>query len=228
MTENSARSVFIARNRAKPHQFDLYGGKTASVLCFEIRHLTGQWLTDTQWGAQYFLIDIYSHIRCKADALACSAWALADISFHGRMDRHRLPRQKRRTMSSPINSFSAPAALQSQGVSKFYQRQQGIKDLSAALQSGSLETAQKVFASLANGRASAPSNVNASNPLAQIGQALKSGGFSVGTAPPELSPISVTPPKSGGFSVGTAPPESSPISVTPPNTGIGALLNELA
>jgi hypothetical protein len=60
---------------------------------------------------------------------------------------------------------------QNSAVGGWQQRQQGMKDLFAAIKAGDLETAQKAFAGLNLN----PNTTNPSSPLAQIGNALASG-----------------------------------------------------
>jgi hypothetical protein len=72
-------------------------------------------------------------------------------------------------MDMSVATTGTASAAQSSALSNWQQRQQGFKDLTSALQSGDLASAQKAFAALDNG------NGNSNSPLAKIGQALKNG-----------------------------------------------------
>ena len=64
-------------------------------------------------------------------------------------------------------------ATQNTSVGNWQQRQQNMKALGTALQSGDLATAQQAFATIAAGNPAMAANAN--SPLAKIGQALQSG-----------------------------------------------------
>jgi len=74
-------------------------------------------------------------------------------------------------MGMRIGSSSPAVASQGAGAANWQQRQQGFKDLLAAVQSGDLSAAQKAYSGLTGGSATAKGN----SPLAQIGQALQNG-----------------------------------------------------
>jgi len=74
-------------------------------------------------------------------------------------------------MGTRISSSGSSAASQGVGVAQWQQKQQGMKDLMAALGAGDLGTAQKAYSSLSG----APAKPSGSSPLAQIGQALMAG-----------------------------------------------------
>ena len=76
-------------------------------------------------------------------------------------------------MDMSVANTGATSGTQSSALNNWQQRQQGIKDLTAALQSGDLAAAQKAFAALDSGNSN--SNSNSNSPLAKIGQALKNG-----------------------------------------------------
>ena len=74
-------------------------------------------------------------------------------------------------MGMRVSSSSATWASQSaSSVSNWQSRQQGMKDLKAALKSDDLTRAQQAFAALAKGN-----NIDSSSVLGQIGQALQNG-----------------------------------------------------
>ena len=74
-------------------------------------------------------------------------------------------------MGMRIGGAAQAGATQGTGAAQWQQRQQGVKDLMAALQSGDLATAQKAWSGLsANG-----GSTRANGPLAAIGKALQSG-----------------------------------------------------
>jgi len=74
-------------------------------------------------------------------------------------------------MGMRIGGAAQAGATQGTGAAQWQQRQQGVKDLMAALQSGDLATAQKAWSGLsANG-----SGTRANGPLAAIGKALQGG-----------------------------------------------------
>jgi hypothetical protein len=70
-------------------------------------------------------------------------------------------------MGMRISTSSGVGAMQSACVASWQQRQQGLKDMFAAVQAGDLGAAQKAFSTLGP----VPNN----SPLAKIGQALSSG-----------------------------------------------------
>ena len=74
-------------------------------------------------------------------------------------------------MGMRIGSSAATNASSTTGIGNWQQRQQGIKNLFAALQSGDLPTAKASFAGLSG----AGSGVNPNSALGQIGQALQGG-----------------------------------------------------
>ena len=74
-------------------------------------------------------------------------------------------------MGMRIGNSGSSAASQGVGVALWQQRQQGVKDLMAALKTGDLGAAQKAYSSLPG----ASGTSNGSSPLAQIGQALLAG-----------------------------------------------------
>ena len=74
-------------------------------------------------------------------------------------------------MGMRIGNLGSSAASQGVGVAQWQQKQQGMKDLMAALKTGDLGAAQKAYSSLPG----ASGTPNGSSPLAQIGQALLSG-----------------------------------------------------
>ena len=74
-------------------------------------------------------------------------------------------------MGMRIGNSGSLAASQGVGVAQWQQRQQGMKDLMAALKTGDLGAAQKAYSSLPG----ASGTPNGSSPLAQIGQALLAG-----------------------------------------------------
>ena len=74
-------------------------------------------------------------------------------------------------MGMRIGNSGSSAASQGVGVAQWQQRQQGMKDLMAALKTGDLGAAQKAYSSLPG----ASGTPNGSSPLAQIGQALLAG-----------------------------------------------------
>ena len=74
-------------------------------------------------------------------------------------------------MGMRIGSTGSSAASQGVGVAQWQQKQQGMKDLMAALKTGDLGAAQKAYSSLPG----ASGTPNGSSPLAQIGQALLAG-----------------------------------------------------
>jgi len=100
-------------------------------------------------------------------------------------------------MGMRISGSSSTAATQSTGATQWQQRQQGVKDLMAALKSGNLGAAQQAYASLSgtgtgstgstavsstavsstavNSSTGSSTGAQASSPLAQIGQALQNG-----------------------------------------------------
>jgi hypothetical protein len=74
-------------------------------------------------------------------------------------------------MGMRIGSAGAAGASQATGIANWQQRQQGIKNLFSALNSGDLKTAQSAYAALGGSSGSGPT----SGPLASIGQALANG-----------------------------------------------------
>ena len=74
-------------------------------------------------------------------------------------------------MGMSIQGVSATGASQGVGAAAWQQRQQSFKNLTAALQSGNLASAQQAFSTLTGGTGT----VNANSPLAQVGQALQNG-----------------------------------------------------
>ncbi len=76
-------------------------------------------------------------------------------------------------MGMRISGSAAAGGAQDVGASNWQQRQQSVKDLMSALQSGDLASAQKAFGSLPGASNIASSDSN--SPLAQIGKALQSG-----------------------------------------------------
>jgi len=73
-------------------------------------------------------------------------------------------------MGMRIGHMASATAASGAGAAGFAQRQQGMKDLFASLQSGDLAGAQKAYDGLAAGR-----TPNPDSPLAQLGKALQGG-----------------------------------------------------
>jgi hypothetical protein len=74
-------------------------------------------------------------------------------------------------MGMRIASSATASATQATSASNWQRRQQGVKSLFSALQSGDLAAAQKSYAGLSK----ASGGVNATSALGQIGQALQAG-----------------------------------------------------
>jgi len=74
-------------------------------------------------------------------------------------------------MGMRIGGASQGSAAQATGAAHWQQRQQGVKDLMAALQAGDLGAAQKAWAGLGN----SSGGTRANGPLAAIGQAVQKG-----------------------------------------------------
>jgi hypothetical protein len=77
------------------------------------------------------------------------------------------------SMGMRIGNSAMTGMAQGVGASNWQQRQQSVKDVLSALQSGDLAAAQKAFATLPGATNIASSDSN--SPLAQIGKALQSG-----------------------------------------------------
>ncbi len=74
-------------------------------------------------------------------------------------------------MGMGIQAVGATGSTQSVAVTQWQQQQQNFKNLTAALQSGNLASAQQAFSTLTGGTGT----VNPNSPLAQVGQALQNG-----------------------------------------------------
>ncbi len=124
-------------------------------------------------------------------------------------------------MGMSIQGVSATGASQGVGAAAWQQRQQSFKNLSTALQSGNLAAAQQAFATLTGGSGT----VNASSPLAQVGQALSNGDLAgAQTAMQQLQAN-----RAGAHHHHHSAPQTTAASATPaPTTGLGSLLSVTA
>jgi hypothetical protein len=75
-------------------------------------------------------------------------------------------------MGMRVSSGASPAGQS--GAAAWQQRQQNLKALASALQSGSLDQAKAAYASLSTGN-SVGSATNPASPLAQLGKSLQAG-----------------------------------------------------
>jgi hypothetical protein len=119
-------------------------------------------------------------------------------------------------------------AAQSAGVSNWQQRQQGVKTMFSAIQSGDLAAAQKSYAALGNG---SDGQSSSDSPFAAIGKALQSGD--IGAAQQVVQDIQAR--RSGhshrheeGQSTSNALNPTSSASLPLAESGPGALVNLLA
>jgi hypothetical protein len=129
-------------------------------------------------------------------------------------------------MGMRIGNSGSAGATQSTGVSGWQQRQQDFKDLFSSLKSGDLAGAQTAFSGLSGGSA----GVNASSPLAQIGQALQNGDL----AGAQQAAQAFQANRSGGghhhhhggsSAAGTASSATPAAATGTGSAGVGALLN---
>ncbi len=120
-------------------------------------------------------------------------------------------------MGMRISASSGVGAMQSASVASWQQRQQGVKDMFAAVQAGDLGAAQKAFSALGS--------VPSSSPLAKIGQALASGDI----AGAQQATQQLQASRAGHHHHREA--AAAPATATSPATassGIGSLLNLVA
>ncbi len=122
-------------------------------------------------------------------------------------------------MGMSIQGVSATGSNQSVGAAAWQQRQQSFKDLTAALQSGDLSGAQKAFSTLTGGTGT----VNASSPLAKVGQALQNGDL----AGAQTAMQQVQASRAGHHHHHAATPQTA--TAAPTSSGsVGSLLNTTA
>lgn len=121
-------------------------------------------------------------------------------------------------MGMRVNSAGASAAQGSAGVGQWRQRQQGMKDLMSALQSGDLATAQKAFSVMSSGQANA---TKGSSPLAQLGQALQSGDLTAARQAAQTWQAARAGHHHGEHGAGSV---ASPVATATPS-GTGSLVN---
>ena len=125
-------------------------------------------------------------------------------------------------MGMSIQGVSATGASQGVGAAAWQQRQQSFKNLTTALQSGDLASAQQAFSTLTGGAGT----VNASSPLAQVGQALKNGDL----AGAQNAMQQLQANRAGGHHHHhhSAPQTAATGTTTAPTTGVGSLLSVTA
>jgi hypothetical protein len=84
--------------------------------------------------------------------------------------QHGVQVSKEAIMGMRIGSASSVGSSRGAGIANWQQRQQGFKDLFAAVQAGDLSAAQKAYSGVTSG-----GTVKGNGALAQIGQALNVG-----------------------------------------------------
>jgi hypothetical protein len=121
-------------------------------------------------------------------------------------------------MGMRIGGSGSAGAAQGAGAANWQQRQQGVKDLMAALKAGDLGSAQKAFSSLPG----AGSAANANSPLGKIGQALQAGDLS---AAQQAAQTWQAARNSGHHHHEEQAVAASPATTPPAAAGVGAFVN---
>lgn len=147
-------------------------------------------------------------------------------------------------MGMRIGNSSPSASTQSVGSGQWQQRQQGVKDLLAALQGGDLSAAQKAFAAITGSSAGASTSSNTAStstsstssgagsngngPLAQIGHALANGDLAAAQQAAQSWQASRSSASGGHHHHhhgGQSPAPAAATSTASSSTGTGSIIN---